>query len=92
MNLTGLNNSQKEAVETIQGPLMVLAGAGSGKTKTLVTRIQYLLEELYISPFKILAVTFSNKASKEMRDRVAQSSNIDAGALQITAFSKFYYL
>jgi DNA helicase-2/ATP-dependent DNA helicase PcrA len=89
MDLSGLNESQKQAVESINGPLMVLAGAGSGKTKTLCSRIQYLLEELSISPYRVLAVTFSNKASKEMKHRVSVSTKVDAGALQITTFHAF---
>jgi DNA helicase II / ATP-dependent DNA helicase PcrA len=89
MNLESLNEAQKKAVLENEGPLMILAGAGSGKTKTLVTKIQYLIEEKNISPYYILAVTFSNKAAKEMRERVARTSNIDVGALQITTFHAF---
>jgi DNA helicase-2/ATP-dependent DNA helicase PcrA len=84
-----LNASQKEAVLNTDGPVMVLAGAGSGKTRTLVSRIQYLLEEKNISPFQLLAVTFSNKAAREMRERIAQKSKYDLGALQITTFHAF---
>jgi DNA helicase-2/ATP-dependent DNA helicase PcrA len=89
MNLEFLNEAQKSAVLENEGPLMILAGAGSGKTKTLVTKIQYLIEEKNISPYYILAVTFSNKAAKEMRERVARTSQIDSGALQITTFHAF---
>lgn len=89
MQLDSLNPAQREAVERADGPIMVLAGAGSGKTRTLVTRIQYLLDEKHISPFKVLAVTFSNKAAKEMRERVAAQSEVDVGALQITTFHAF---
>ena len=89
MNLDKLNEAQKQAVLETDGPVMVLAGAGSGKTRTLVTRIAYLLEEKRISPFKILALTFSNKAAREMRERVASEVSEDLGALQITTFHAF---
>ncbi|MFL5786216.1 MAG: ATP-dependent helicase [Bacteriovoracaceae bacterium] len=89
MNLDFLNPSQKEAVLETDGPVMILAGAGSGKTRTLVARIQYLLEEKHVSPFQILAVTFSNKASREMRERLAHNTQMNIGALQVTTFHAF---
>lgn len=89
MELGHLNPTQKEAVLETDGPVMILAGAGSGKTRTLVSRIQYLLEEKQVSPYHLLAVTFSNKAAREMRERIAQDSDIDMGALQITTFHSF---
>ena len=85
----GLNPQQAQAVKETQGPVMILAGAGSGKTKTIVARINYLLDELRVSPFQILAVTFSNKAAREMKERVSKSSGIDLGPLQITTFHAF---
>jgi DNA helicase-2/ATP-dependent DNA helicase PcrA len=84
-----LNSSQKKAVELCDGPVMILAGAGSGKTRTLVSRILHLLEDKMVSPFRVLAVTFSNKAAKEMAHRVASSCHVDIGALQITTFHAF---
>lgn len=89
MDLGFLNSSQKEAVLKTDGPVMILAGAGSGKTRTLVARIQYLLEEKRISPYQILAVTFSNKAAREMRERLAVNSDINVGTLQVTTFHAF---
>lgn len=90
VNLSGLNPVQKEAVLKTDGPVMILAGAGSGKTKTLVTRITYLLDEKNLSPHQLLALTFSNKAAREMRERIAHEiPSIDIGALQITTFHAF---
>ncbi len=83
-----LNPQQLMAVQQISGPILILAGAGSGKTKTITTRICYMIEEMGIFPESILAITFTNKAAKEMKERVNQLLSTKKN-LQISTFHSF---
>ena len=90
MNLIdSLNNRQKEAVVNTDGPMLILAGAGSGKTKVLTTKVAYLIEEKNIDPNNILAITFTNKAAKEMKERIFKLEGNSAFYIQISTFHSF---
>ena len=89
MIIDDLNDKQKEAVLYNDGPLLIIAGAGAGKTKTLTSKIAYLIDEKEVSPYSILAITFTNKAAKEMKDRSYNLIGSDAKKLTVSTFHSF---
>ena len=87
--LDQLNPEQREAVMINEGSLLVFAGAGSGKTRVITTKIAYAIEELGVDPYHILAVTFTNKACKEMQDRVIGMVGEEGQRVMIKTFHSF---
>lgn len=82
--LDSLNSEQLDAVKTVEGPVMVFAGAGTGKTKTLISRIMYMIKECHIAPYHILAITFTKKATNEMRERLQSEIGSVANLVHIS--------
>lgn len=87
--LNQLNQAQREAVQCVDSHLRIIAGAGSGKTRVVTTRIAYLIDELHVYPNKVLAITFTNKAAREMKERVETFLHERAHAVQISTIHSF---
>ncbi len=87
--LDELNEEQRKAAEKIDGPVLILAGAGSGKTRTVTYRIAHMIKEKGISPLNIMALTFTNKAAKEMKERAEALIGPDANNLVVSTFHSF---
>ena len=89
MMIDGLNKEQQQAVLKTDGPTLILAGAGSGKTRVLTTKIAYLIESVGVSPYNILAITFTNKAAREMNDRLYYMIGEISKKIQVSTFHSF---
>lgn len=89
MKIEDLNKEQQQAVLKTDGPTLILAGAGSGKTRVLTTKIAYLIDDIGVSPYNILAITFTNKAAKEMNDRLYHMIGETSKKIQVSTFHSF---
>ena len=87
--LDKLNEEQRKAAEKVDGPVLILAGAGSGKTRTVTYRMAHMIKERGISPLNILALTFTNKAAKEMKERAEELIGAEAQNLVVSTFHAF---
>ncbi|NVJ64669.1 MAG: UvrD-helicase domain-containing protein, partial [Flavobacteriaceae bacterium] len=88
--LSSLNEPQYEGVVNTEGPAMIIAGAGSGKTRVLTYRIAYLIKEKGVDPFNILSLTFTNKAAREMRERIERVAGLNARNLWMGTFHSVF--
>ena len=86
MNLDTLNEKQYEATTTTEGAVLIIAGAGSGKTRVLTHRTCYLIEECGVNPYNIMAITFTNKAAAEMRERIDDMVGFGSESIWVTTF------
>lgn len=87
---TDLNPSQREAVAAVGGPVLVLAGPGSGKTRVLTHRVGHLIQDLGVEPWRVMAVTFTNKAAKEMKERLVTQEILSEAQLHALTAGTFH--